>query len=40
MQLDKDKGHHDNIEVRALDVWSVGHVVRNTLGDIVTKSRW
>jgi len=37
MQLDRDMGHssNNNIEVRALVGWSVGHVVRNTVGDIV-----
>lgn len=38
MQLDRDMGHNNNnnnIEVRALVSWSVGNVVRNTLGEIV-----
>ena len=38
MQLDRDIGHN-NIEVRALICLSVGHVVRNTLGDIVHRIR-
>lgn len=38
MHLDRDMGHNSNnssIEVRVLVDWSVGHVVRNTLGEIV-----
>ena len=35
MLLDRDMGQNNNIEVRALVGWSVGHVVRNTFGDIV-----
>lgn len=39
MQLNRDMGHINNrsIEVRALEGWSVGHVVRNTLRDIFHK---
>ena len=39
MQLDKDMDHNNKIEVMLLDVWSVGHVVRNTLREIVHKIR-
>lgn len=42
VQLDRDMGHNssnNNIEVRALGGWSVGHVVRNTLGEIVHNIR-
>ena len=41
MQLDRDMGHNNNnnIEVRALVGWSVGHVVRNTSGEIVYNIR-
>lgn len=42
MQLDKDMGHNssDNtIEVRELVGWSVGHLVRNTSGDIISRIR-
>ena len=40
MQLDRDMGHsNNNIEVRALAGWSVGHVAKNTLGDIVCNIR-
>ena len=41
MQLDKDMGHisRNNIEVRVLVSWSVGHVARNTLREIVNKIR-
>ena len=40
MRLDKDMGHNsESIEVRELDSWSVGHVVRNTLGDIFCSIR-
>lgn len=37
MQLDRDMGDNsnNNIEVRALVGWSVGHAVRSTLGEIV-----
>lgn len=34
MQQDKDMDHNSSIEVMILDSWSVGHVTRNTLGDI------
>ena len=38
MKLDSDMGHNNNnIEVRALLGWSVGHVVESTLGEIVHK---
>jgi len=41
MQLDKDMGHNSSksIEVRALVGWSVGHVVKNTLGETVRSIR-
>ena len=35
MQLDRDMGHNNNIEVREPVGWIVGHVVKNTLGEIV-----
>lgn len=38
-QLDRNMGHNrsnnNNIEVRVLVIWNVGHVVRRTLGYIV-----
>jgi len=37
MQLGRDMGHNNNIEVMVLDSWSVGHAMRNTLGEIVRK---
>ena len=40
MQRDRDTGHiNNNIEVRALVGCSVGHVVRNTLGEIICRIR-
>ena len=37
MQLDRDMGHNRSIEVKALVAWSVGHVVRSILRDIVCR---
>lgn len=41
MQLNRDMGHNssNNIEARALIGWSVGHVLRRTLGEIVRNIR-
>ena len=41
MQLDKDMGHisRNNIEVRTLVGWSVGHAERNTLRETIHKIR-
>ena len=41
MQSDRDMGHNSNNrrEVRALVSWSVGNVVRKTLGEIVQNIR-
>lgn len=41
MQLDRDMGHKskNNIEVRGLVGWSVEHMVRRTLGEIVCNIR-
>jgi len=38
IQLNRDMGHSSSIEVRALVSWSVRHVVRNTLGEIVHRT--
>ena len=42
MQLDMDMGHNNssNIEVKALVVCSVGHVVKNTLERFYITSGW
>lgn len=39
MQLNRDMGDNINIEVRVLDSWSIGNVVRNTLRDIFDRTR-
>ena len=39
MQLDRDMDHSSSLEVMALDGYSVGHVVRNTLREIIHKIR-
>ena len=39
MHLDKDMDHVSSIELKVLDSWSVEHVVRNTLRDIVHRIR-
>jgi len=39
MHLDKDMSHNNSIELFALVGWSVGHVERNKLRDILHKIR-
>ena len=39
IQLDRVMDHSNGIEVMVLDGWSVGHAVRNTLGEIVRRTR-